>query len=439
MSPRPHRTKPHRTSTEQGRDEPAESATSQLSRARRASAALFLAGFGTFSLIYCTQPLLPEFSREFGVGPAESALAVSLTTACLAFAILGASLLSEGISRRRLMFASLALAAVCNLLAALAPSWEWLLVARALQGIALGGMPAVAMAYLAEEMPPERLTLTVGFYVGGTAFGGMAGRVATGALSEVLSWRAALASAGLISLITALLFLLLLPRSRHFIARKGITARAHLAIWRDHLQTPGLLALFLVGFLTLGGFMAVYNYVGFRLSAPPYALNQAQIGLIFFAYLGGVAASPLAGAWAIRMGHGSVMLAGACLFIGGLTLTLLQPLYAIVTGITVLTIGFFMVHSIASSWVGRLAALNRSHAASLYLLAYYAGASLLGMAGGWIWKAGGWSGVTAYCAALMLVVSAIAVGLQRSVEDPKRSTEGRKRRAEGQKKSSEGQ
>ena len=41
----------------------------------RISLALFMAGFATFSLIYSTQPLLPEFTAEFGVDPATSSLA----------------------------------------------------------------------------------------------------------------------------------------------------------------------------------------------------------------------------------------------------------------------------------------------------------------------------------------------------------------------------
>lgn len=266
------------------------------------------------------------------------------------------------------------------------------------------------MAYLAEEVPPERL----GLYVSGTAFGGMIGRVASGALTEALSWRDALATIGLVDLTAALAFVALLPRSRNFGVRRGLTARAHLAAWCGHLRAPYLPALFLVGFLALGAFMAVYNYAGFRLSAPPYDLNQAQVALIFFAYLGGVAASSSAGALADRVGRGPVMLAGALIFLAGLGLTLMTPLPAIIAGITVLTIGFFVVHSIASGWVGRLAVRDKGHASSLYLLSYYAGASVLGSAGGWVWRAGGWGTVVAYGAGLFGLVLVIALGLQKA-------------------------
>jgi YNFM family putative membrane transporter len=140
----------------------------------RIALALFLAGFATFSL-YCVQPLLPAFVREFHVGAASSSLSLSLSTGMLAVSILCAGALSGRVGRRGPMFASMTLAALFNLLAAVAPSWHLLLAWRALEGFALGGVPAVAMAYLAEEIAPEGLGLSMGLYVGGTAFGGMIG------------------------------------------------------------------------------------------------------------------------------------------------------------------------------------------------------------------------------------------------------------------------
>ena len=55
---------------------------------RKAGTALFLLGFASFSLIYCVQPLLPAFAESFALTPAESALALSLTTGFLAISIL---------------------------------------------------------------------------------------------------------------------------------------------------------------------------------------------------------------------------------------------------------------------------------------------------------------------------------------------------------------
>ena len=381
---------------------------------RRISLALFLAGFATFSLLYCVQPVLPELAQHFSLGAAGSSFALSVSTGCLAVAIFVAGALSEGRDKRRVMFASMALAALCNLGAALAPTWGTLLAARALEGVLLGGVPAVAMAYLSDEIHPRGLGFSMGLYVGGTAFGGMAGRVGMSALADQLGWRVAMGTLSVLGLLAAVGFVLLLPRSQRAApsAAKGpsLGLAYHLGTWRTHLQTPGLLPLFLSAFALMGVFVSLFNYAGFRLAAAPYGLNQTQIGLIFCVYLFGIVASPAAGALADRWGRGPVLVGGVALMSAGVVLTLAAPLLAVIAGIAVLTFGFFVAHAVASAWVGQLAMQSKGHASSLYLLAYYLGSSVLGSAGGWFWEHGRWPALVAF--SLVLLVGALALALR---------------------------
>lgn len=382
----------------------------------RISLALFLAGFATFSLLYCVQPLLPVFARHFGISPAASSLSLSLSTGFLAAAIICAAAVSEGLGRRGVMFASMTLAALLNIAAGLAPGWHLLLLARAAEGFVLGGVPAVAMAYLAEEIPPRMLGRAMGIYVAGTAFGGMSGRVGTGILAEFFSWRIALGLAGVSGLIAALGFIVLLPPSRNFVRRPGFEPRYHLAAWAGHLRHSALPMLFAIGFLAMGAFVTLYNYAGFRLMAPPYRLNQSELGLIFSVYVFGIAASWLAGGLADRIGRFTTLAGGICLTAFGIVLTLGPALPLIVLGIIGLTIGFFATHSVASGWVGRLAARNKGHASSLYLLAYYLGSSIAGSAGGWFWTQDGWDGVAMFTLVLLGLGFAAALRI-RQVSD----------------------
>jgi MFS transporter, YNFM family, putative membrane transport protein len=369
----------------------------------RTSLALFLAGFATFSLIYGVQPLLPLFAADFAVTPAMSSWALSGTTACLAVAILCGGALSESLGRRGLMFASLCIAALLNFATSLPSRWDVFLLLRALEGVALGGVPAVAMAYLAEETPRERLGAAMGLYVGGTALGGMTGRVAVGAITEAISWRAALRGVALIDLGLALAFVLLLPPSRHFARRAGLGARYHFNAWWAHLKNPELPRLFIIGSLSMGAFVTVYNYAGFRLVQTPYLLNQRQVGFIFLAYLFGTGAAWAAGALAARIGMRRALIGGVIIELLGLAATVLQPLAAIIAGIVVVTIGFFSIQSVASAGVGRLAMSDKGHASALYLVAYYVGASALGSWGGWFYRVYAWPGVAAYAGALVVI------------------------------------
>ena len=378
----------------------------------RASVALFLAGYSTFSLLYCVQPLLPAFAAEFDVSPAESSLALSLSTGGLAVAIMLAAAVSEGVGRKSLMFGSLALAALLDLLTAVAPDWRLLLAARALEGFVLGGVPAVGMAYLAEEVAPGRLGLAMGVYIGGNAIGGMSGRFLTGVVTALASWRVALGAVGALALLAAAGFVWLLPPSRNFVRRPGIGASYHLAAWGRHLRDPGMLLLFAVGALVMGAFVTVYNYAAFRLMGPPFGLNQAELGLVFTIYLFGIVASSSAGAVADRLGRRAVLPAGVLVALVGAAVTLAPTLPAIIAGIALVTVGFFVAHSLASSWVGRRALAAKGHAASLYLLSYYLGSSLLGSAGGWAWAEGAWPGVAAYTMAMLAAALAAALALR---------------------------
>lgn len=378
---------------------------------RRIAFALFLAGFTTFSLLYSVQPLLPLFAAEFHVGAAASALSLSLATGALAFAILCAGALSESMDRKRLMFASMAMAAVLNLIASVVPSWHAMLIARAIEGLVLGGVPAVAMAYLAEEIHPKGLGRAMGQYVGGTAFGGMMGRVGVSVLSDAFGWRPALFVVSVLGLAAAIGFWFLLPPSKHFVRRTGVKLSEHVAAWRGHLTHPMLPLLFAMGFLMMGVFVAVYNYAGFRLMRPPFSLSQSAIGLIFCAYLFGIAASATAGGLSDRFGRAPALLSGIGLATTGVLLTLATWLPAVILGIVLLTIGFFVAHSVSSAWVGALGGRSKGHAASLYLLAYYIGSSTLGAMGGWFWDHSGWGALAGYA----LVVLAIAALAARSL------------------------
>jgi YNFM family putative membrane transporter len=242
----------------------------------------------------------------------------------------------------------------------------------------------------------------------------MIGRVAIGVLTEFLSWRAAMATLSVVAIVSAVAFVLLLPPSRQFKRRPGFDLGFHLRTWKMHLMDASLRRFFLFGFLAMGAFVTVYNYAGYRLTAAPYSLSQTQIGLIFLAYVFGIFASSMAGSLVDRLGRARVIQCGALVTLAGLALTLSSALVAIVVGICVITVGFFMVHSVASGSVGRLAKGYKGHASSLYLLSYYAGSALLGSIGGSFWHGGGWGAVVAFAAVLALGVLGVAFTLART-------------------------
>ena len=247
---------------------------------RRTTLALFAAGFSTFAVLYGVQPLMPVFADEFHVSPAESSLSLSLPCAMLALALLVVSPLSEVWGRKPIMVASLFASAILTLIAVIVPSWHGFLALRALTGLAASGLPAVAMAYLSEEMDARAIGLSMGLLIGGNAMGGMVGRLIAGIVTDHLSWRVGLGTIGVLALIAAILFWRGLPPSRRFLANR-MRWRQVPGTFGQHFRDPGLPWLFAEAFLLMGGFVSVYNYIGFRLLDPPYNLSQSAIGAIF--------------------------------------------------------------------------------------------------------------------------------------------------------------
>ena len=291
-----------------------------------------------------------------------------------------------------------------------------LLALRALTGLALAGVPAIAMAYLAEEVHPRDLGAAMGLYIAGNAYGGMLGRVLTGILVDMTrSWRLSLAVMGAFGLVAAALFVWLLPPSRRFQAETGASLRDFGESFGRHLRDPGLLKLFLVAFLLMGGFVTTYNYLSYRLIEPPFDLSQAFAGSIFLVYLLGGPASAWFGHRAGRVGRGRMMMAAMGLMLVGLFATATANLVVSIVGIATLTAGFFGAHSIASGWVSRQAETGRGAAASLYLFSYYAGSSVFGSFGGLVWSWFGWAGIV--CLVTMLIAAALALAWRLMVAE----------------------
>jgi len=383
---------------------------------RRVVVALFAAGVSTFALLYSTQALFPELVDSFGVSATQSTLALSLTTAGLGVTLLVVGPLSDVIGRTRLIHLSLAASAVVAAACAFAPTWEALLALRLAEGVALAGLPAVATAYLREELHPSTHARAAGVYIGGTAVGGMAGRLVTGGVAEVLGWRWALAAAALLGLGCAVVVALLLPASRHFVARPT-GHRAFLEMAGRALSDRGLLALYGIASLAVGAFVAVFNALGFRLAGAPFHLGVGAASLVFLAYIVGAVGSTVAGRLADRFGRRSVVPAGCVVALTGLLLTLPPWLPTMVAGVAVLTVGFFVVHGVASGWVPARAhagGVSTGQAASLYLFAFYLGSSVFGSLGARTWSGAGWPGVVALAAALLCLTGGLSVFLRRT-------------------------
>lgn len=385
---------------------------------RRTCIALFLAGCSTFWMVWWVQPLLPMFSHDFGVSAAQSSALLSVTTAGLALALLPAGVLSNRYGRKQMMAVALGFAALLTVAITFIHDFSVLVVIRVLLGMVLAGVPAVAMAYLAEEIEPASLGRAMGIYLTGNLIGGTGGRIVTAMLSDALGWRMAVAAIGVTGLLASILFWRKLPASRHFTSRPmpldTVGRRSFVLQIKALLQDEGLPWLFGTGFIAMGCFTSLYNFLPYRLAAEPFHLHPGWIGAVFSIYLVGVIGTNWAGRLGDRIGLHNMLWGTMGGMLGGLPLTLSESLPVVIAGIALFTFCFFGSHAVASSWIGNRAGKNsKALASALYLCCYYFGPSVIGPLSGMLWTTHQWRGVIAVLGPWLLVGLLIALRLRR--------------------------
>src|SRR4051794_28767882 len=270
----------------------------------RLTAALWCAGLAAFATMYAPQGLLTQISHDASVGPSQAALLVSAATLGLALSVLPWAWLSDRIGTRSAMRLAAAGTAVTAVAVPWLPTFYALLAGRLLHGIALGGIPALAMAILHNTAAPQRVATMAGSYVAATSLGGLGGRLLVVPVADHIGWRAGLFVLGCLVAVLMVTLIGLIPQTP-----SNATDRAGSALF-VHLRDRAMLSLFGIGALLIGGMVVVFNYLPFRLEQAPYRLAPTMVSLIFLAYLGGTAGSRAAGWLTDRIG-GVPLLAAA--------------------------------------------------------------------------------------------------------------------------------
>ncbi|MEU5691512.1 MFS transporter [Actinosynnema sp. NPDC020468] len=375
----------------------------------RLTTATAATGLSAFALLYAPQPVLPQLAAEFGRTPGQASLAVSAATGALALAIVPVASLANRVGRRNVIVCSVLAASVLGLLLPLAPTFEVLLVGRVFQGLATAGVPAVAMAFLVDQLGGAAVGAAVGALIAGNTAGGMVGRLLSGVGADWLDWRGALALTAGFSLVCAVLAAFLLPAET---TRPGATGGGLRAALTDRV----LLCQYAVAVLAVAAFISLFNVIAFRLTGPPLDLPAGVASLVFLAYAVGGVCSAVAGRLADRHGRAPVAIAALAVTAAGAATTLVTDVVAIAVGLALFTGGFFAAHAVASGWVGvRAPRRARGQAAGVYLFAFYVGSSAGGTAGSTAYGHWGWPGLIAVVLGwLALAVAAVLVAQKSS-------------------------
>jgi len=400
--------------------------------------AVAITGFCTFLNLYAPQALLPDLSREFGVGPTEISSMITASTLAIALTAPFTGAIADVLGRKRLITAAMFAVAVPTVMVALSRDVQAIVVWRFIQGLMLPPIFTVALAYVGDEWRPAQVAGVAGIYVAGSSIGGFCGRLIPGVLSEVIGWRPAFLVLAAILLIGAIVVATTLPRERRFRRSEGFVASGRQML--RHIRNPQLIAIYAVGFGVLFNFIAVFTYVSFHLAAPPYDFTPAKLGLLFITYLVGILCAPMTG-WAVtRFGRRGFILVLMAIWAVGLALLLAAPVSLIVLGLVLCAGCGMLCQATSTGYVTATAHEGRSSAVGLYVSSFYVGGSVGGFVPGLAWSVAGWPGVIALAAAVLVIIAAIVAVVwpgregggrkAEKAEDRKRATDDRKRKTE---------
>jgi DHA1 family inner membrane transport protein len=253
--------------------------------------ALALAAFSIGTTEFIISGLLLPISRDLAVTIPTAGLLVTGYAAGVAVGgpILG--LLTARIALKPAILGVMALFALGQVLCALAPSYELLLVARLVSACGHGVFFGVASVAISEIVAAERRGSALSLFVGGITVANILGLPAGTAIGNAYGWRVSFVCIAIMAALSvAAVFFTLPARSRHeqqADAPLALQARqlGHHQVWMSYLTV----ALIMVGQLTFGTFqVAILTEVtGMRIDQVPWFLLVGGAGAIVGIWLGG--------------------------------------------------------------------------------------------------------------------------------------------------------
>src|SRR5688500_4054861 len=100
-------------------------------------------------------PVIPLFALDLSAAPFAVGLIVSMRWAARLVADFPVGAASERLGRRTLFLWGIILVGASGVASAIAPSWEWLLVARIFEGVGAGMSSTAGLAAVADLSTPE--------------------------------------------------------------------------------------------------------------------------------------------------------------------------------------------------------------------------------------------------------------------------------------------
>ncbi|MBV9603744.1 MAG: MFS transporter [Solirubrobacterales bacterium] len=342
--------------------------------------------------LYYAQPLLHTIARAFSVSNRSAGLLVTVTQAGYVVGLALLVPLGDLLERRRLIAASLIVAAGALGLAAVAPTFALFALAVAILGVS-AVVAQIIVAMSSSLATGNERGRVVGTVMSGLLIGILVARTISGVAAELLGWRAVFVIGAAAMLMLAAVLRCALPRVPPTERlRYPQLLRSVLELVRGE---PLLRQRMLIGATAFGCFSVLWTSVAFLLAGPPYHYGNAAIGLFGLAGLAGALIAPVAGRLSDR-GHGRLAMTGSIFVLlasWGVLAFGNSSVVALIVGIVLLDLGAQAMHISNQSAIYTLHGQARSRLTTAYMVSYFLGGVVLSAATSALYATGGWPAV----------------------------------------------
>ena len=262
--------------------------------------------FASVSSEFLPTGLMPEMAAELGVSESQIGLLITVFAATVVVSTAPLTVLTRRFSRKWLMVVLLGAFAVTNVLCAVAPSYEFLVGARILGGLAHGLFWAVTGPYAARLVRRHQLARAISVTNAGGTMAFILGVPLATFLGHALGWRLAFGAMAAVVLVFTVFVILYLPPVSHLVPLA--TGEIAVATRKDR-SFPAVLIVCATVVLVITGHNVFYTYIA------PWAIqiggiDEGAIAGLLFAYgAAGAVGLALGGAFGDRFPRASVNIA----------------------------------------------------------------------------------------------------------------------------------
>ncbi|HXX51743.1 MAG TPA: MFS transporter [Xanthobacteraceae bacterium] len=340
----------------------------------RAIALLAVAGFASQAQVRVMDSLLPQIAADLHTTVGLAAMVVTAYAVTHGSVQLVIGPLSDRFGKYRTVALTCAIGAALVAICGTASTLPQLALARLATGAAAGWVIPIAMAYVGDVAPHDRLQQILGRFISGQILGQLFGQAAGGVLGDLLGWRNVFfVLAGLFALSAAGLFLELAVNPQ---TRKSGThsAKGFIGGYSAVLSNPFARVVIIAGFIEGALAWGAFAYIGAYLRLG-FGLSFSLVGAIVACFgIGGLLFAGLVKLFVYRLGQSGLAIAGGFILAAAYVVLATAPVWWLAPiATTAIGLGFYMLHNTLQTNATQMTPQARGTAVGLFSSALYIG------------------------------------------------------------------